>query len=271
MNLVGVSWVPLFVGEFGNSLTAFEASILACRKEGNLAGAQSLGLWRCMLLFQLTDYEGMLEVCVPVASADSTPIIVLPFERRLSLVMCGLAEAGLGNAAAARDYLLEAERQIGERPVMLDWYMTLMLEWGRVNLLLLTGARAEAAARADRFIRLAAETDERTWQALAFETWARVALGRGAATEALEVITKALAATKGFETPLADWRVHATAAVAYRVIGNPQLASRHAHLAATTRRQLVESLPQRHRLRALFESSARIFPPLASDPQHASS
>ena len=89
--------------------------------------------------------------------------------------------------------------------------------------------------------------------------------------EALEVIAKALAATKGFETPLADWRVHATAAVAYRVIGNPQLASRHAHLAATTRRQLVESLPPRHRLRTLFETSARIFPPLASDPQQASS
>ena len=271
MNLVGTSWVPLFVGELGNSLTAFDAGMLACRKEGNLAGAQSLGLWRCMLLFQLTDYEGMLEVCRPIASADSTPIVILPFERRLSLVMCGLAEAGLGNAAAARDYLLGAEHQIREQPVMLDWYMTLMLEWGRVNLLLLTGARAEAAARADRFIRLAAETDERTWQALAFETWARVALGRGAATEALEVIAKALAATKGFETPLADWRVHATAAVAYRVIGNPQLASRHAHLAATTRRQLVESLPQRHRLRTLFETSARIFPPLASDPQLASS
>ena len=94
MNLVGTSWVPLFVGELGNSLTAFDAGILACRKEGNLAGAQSLGLWRCMLLFQLTDYEGMLEVCRPIASADPTPIVILPFERRLSLVMCGLAEAG---------------------------------------------------------------------------------------------------------------------------------------------------------------------------------
>ena len=265
MNLVATSWVPLFVGELGNSLTAFDASMLACRKDGNLAGAQTLALWRCLLLFQLTDYEGMLEVCRPIAAAESTPIVILPFERRLSLVMCGLAEAGRGNAAVARDYLMEAERQIREQPVMLDWYMTLMLEWGRVNLLLLTGARAEAAARADRFIRLAGETDERTWQALAFETWARVALGRGAAAEALEVIAKALAATQGFETPLADWRVHATATVAYKVIGNSQLASRHAHIAATTRRQLVESLPQRHRLRTLFETSARIFPPLASD------
>jgi hypothetical protein len=265
MNLVGTSWVPLFVGELGNSLTAFDAGILACRKDGNLAGAQALGLWRCLLLFQLTDYEGILEVCRPIASAQSTPIVVLPFERRLSLVMCGLAEAGLGNSAAARDFLLEAERQIREQPVMLDWYMTLMLEWGWVNLLLLTGARVEAAARADRFVRLAGETDERTWQALAFETWARVALGRDAPTEALDVITKALAATQGFETPLADWRVHATATVAYQVIGNSELASRHAQLAAATRRRLVESLPQKHRLRMLFETSARLFPPLASN------
>lgn len=269
MSLVATSWVPLFVGELGNSLTAFDASISACRKEGNLAGAQTLDLWRCMLLFQLTDYEGMLEVSLPVASASSAAVVILPFERRLALVMCGLAQAGLGNAAAARDYLLEAERQIGQQPVMLDWYMTLMLEWGRVNLLLLAGLPAEAAARADRFVRLAGETDERTWQALAFETGARVALGRGAAAEAVALITKAFSATKGFETPLADWRVHTTAAVAYRMIGNPELAGRHAHLAATTRRQLVESLPQRHRLRTLFESGARIFPPLASDPQQA--
>src|SRR3984957_595191 len=190
MSLIGVAWLYLFVGELGNSLRTFDAGIAACRKEGNYAGAQALALWRCMLLFQLADYEGMLEVCKsPAARAkeehagadpsDPSRVVVLPFEERLSLVMCGLAEAGLGNTTAARDYLLEAERQIGKQPVMLDWYMTLMLEWGRVNLLLLTGARAEAAARADRFIRLAGETDERTWQALAFETWARVALGRG--------------------------------------------------------------------------------------------
>ena len=270
MNLVGISWVPLFVGELGNSLTVFDTGIAGCRKEGNHAGAQTLGLWRCMLLFQLTDYEGMLEVCRP-ASADPTPIVVLPFERRLSLVMCGLAEAGLGNVAAARDYLLEAERQIAQQPVMLDWYMRLMLEWGRVNLLSLTGSRAEAAARADRFVRLAADTDERTWQALAFGNLGACGLGARRSHRGGGVLQRALAATKGFETPLADWRVHTTAAVAYTVIGNPQLASRHAHLAATTRRRLVESLPQRHRLRTLFETSARIFPPLASDPLPAAS
>ena len=187
--------------------------------------------------------------------------MVLPFEERLSLVMCGLAEAGLGNTTAARDYLLEAERQIERHPVMLDWYMTLMLEWGRVNLLLLAGSQLEAAVRADRFLRLAGDTNERTWQALASETWARVALERGAATAAVDSVERALAATKGFETPLADWRVHTTAAAAYRAAGDLPAATRHADLGAAAKRRLAESLPQEHRLRRLFETGTRLFPP----------
>jgi hypothetical protein len=275
MSLIGVAWLYLFVGELGSSLTTFDAGIASCRKEGNYAGAQALGLWRCMLLFQLTDYEGMLEVCrSPAAranedyagadSSDPSKVVVLPFERRLSLVMCGLAEAGLGNTTVASDYLLEAEREIEQHPVMLDWYMTLMLEWGRVNLLLLTGSQLEAAARADRFVRLAGDANERTWQALASETWARVALERDAATEAVDSVKRALAATKGFETPLADWRVHTTAAAAYRAAGDPRAATRHADLGVAARRRLAESLPQEHRLRRLFETSTRLFPPPAT-------
>ena len=272
MSLIGVAWLYLFVGELGSSLATFDAGIAGCRKEGNYAGAQTLALWRCMLLFQLADYEGMLAVCKsPAARAkeehagadpsEPSRVVVLPFEERLSLVMCGLAEAGLGNTTAARDYLLEAERQIERHPVMLDWYMTLMLEWGRVNLLLLAGSQLEAAARADRFLRLAGDTNERTWQALASETWARVALERGAATEAVDSVERALAATKGFETPLADWRVHTTAAAAYRAAGELPAAARHADLGAAAKRRLAESLPQEHRLRRLFETGTRLFPP----------
>jgi hypothetical protein len=147
---------------------------------------------------------------------------------------------------------------------MLDWYMTLMLEWGRVNLLLVTGSQLEAAARADRFVRLADDANERTWQALASETWARVALGRDAATEAVDSVKRALAATKGFETPLADWRVHTTAAAAYRAAGDPRAATRHADSGAAARQRLAESLPEEHRLRRLFETSTRLFPPPAA-------
>lgn len=65
-------------------------------------------------------------------------------------------------APVGYDYLVEAEREIEQHPVMLDWYMTLMLEWGRVNLLLVTVWQPEAAACADRFVRLAGDTTEWT-------------------------------------------------------------------------------------------------------------
>jgi hypothetical protein len=53
---------------------------------------------------------------------------VLPTERRVVLVLCGLAEVGLGNYAAALDYLRVAEDELAPQTVGMDWYFRLPLE-----------------------------------------------------------------------------------------------------------------------------------------------
>ena len=220
-------------------------------------------IYRGLLFLKAMDFAGVLEICEKIDltgdasreyASGETPDI-LPLEHRLCLVLRGLAEAGLGDRAAAFKSFAEAERQMERQPVHLDWYWRLLLEWGLANLLLAAGDLAAARTRADRFVNLAELTDERTWRALAWETKARAVLSLGTTTEAVDCVEKALAATKGFETPLADWRVHETAAAAYSMSRNSELAGSHAQLSAAGKKRLAGSLPEGHHLRQTFERS----------------
>ena len=56
------------------------------------------------------DFEGVLRDCGPAASHPfehraGRDAQILPLKRRIALIFCGLAEAGLGNNAAALEYL----------------------------------------------------------------------------------------------------------------------------------------------------------------------
>jgi tetratricopeptide (TPR) repeat protein len=214
-----------------------------------------------VLRFFAMDYSGVLEACEPVASHAIGkreyigPEIsrILPFERRIALIFCGLAYVELGDLVAAREYLVATERAMELRPVCMDWYWRLPLEWGMVNLLMATADNAGAQVRAERYVMLAEATDERMWQSLAWETRARVALAQGVPAEAVEYIVKAQAASKAFETPLADWRVHDTAAAAYTAIGDRRQARIHAQASIAVRKRIAQTLPEGHSLRLTLE------------------
>jgi tetratricopeptide (TPR) repeat protein len=260
---LGVPWTLLFIGDLGNSLNEFDRGIAVFVKNGNEYGARTLQLYRAWLLLHAMDHAGVADICRKIASEpddehgciEARPTVLLPAERRLCILLSGLAEAGLGNTAVALEQLREAERHMDEQPVIFDWYWRLPLEWGLVNLTIEAGRQAEAYTRADRLVNLTHQTGERTWRALAWETKARAALHYGDVAEAEESIARALATTRESETPLADWRVHETAAAAYSASGNSELAGLHARLSAAGKKRLAESLPDGHYLRPAFERS----------------
>ncbi|MEJ0096097.1 MAG: AAA family ATPase [Methylocella sp.] len=249
----GVPWSLLSLGEFGAALTEFDAGIAAFERNGEPSAAHSLRLYRGVLLFQAMDFEGVLQACGPSEGDASEAIRILPVERRISLIFCGLAEVGLGNNAAALDYLRGAEGEMESQPVHLDWYWRLVLEWGMVNLLIADGDQAAARARAERLCDLAMQTNERAWQALAWEARARAALSCSKTSEAIDHLLKALAACEGVQAPLAEWRVHATGAMVYEAAGDVCGAGTHVRLGAALRNRLAETLPEGHALRLTFE------------------
>jgi hypothetical protein len=101
---------------------------------------------------------------------------------------------------------------MNRQAVIHDWYSRMLLESAVTELSLAKGDLAEARLQADRFLSATLATAERTWQALAWEASARVAVASLDWERAHECIANALAVMEGFETPLAAWRVHATAA-----------------------------------------------------------
>jgi hypothetical protein len=73
---------------------------------------------------------------------------------------------------------------------------------------------------------------------------AREALASGDPVIALNRINSAFAATEGFETPLADWRLHRTAAAIHEARGDAGQADVHQRLFISTLERLSNSLPR---------------------------
>ncbi|MGL4961032.1 MAG: ATP-binding protein [Inquilinus sp.] len=258
MRLVGVPWSIFSLGDFGTALAGMDASIGDFEKGGDSSAASFTRVFRGALLFHGMDFEATLRDCGPVASQPfehhaGPDTQTMPLKRRIALIYCGLAEMGLGNIVAALEYLRAAEGEMERQPVHLDWYWRLALEWGMVGALIATGDHAAAHARAQRLCDRAAQTDERAWQALAWEARARAALVCGEAAEAVADVTEALAACEGVTVPLAEWRAHATGAAVCKAAGDLRQARTHGRLGAAIRKRLAGSLPEGDPLRLTFE------------------
>jgi hypothetical protein len=101
-------------------------------------------------------------------------------------------------------------------------------------------------------------TEERTWQALAWEAHARVAEAELDLPRAQECLARAVVTMKGFEVPVAAWRVHATAAALYARLGRSDVAAQHRTLSRATILHLAQSLPTEAPLRHTFLASPAV-------------
>jgi DNA-binding winged helix-turn-helix (wHTH) protein len=262
MHRIGSPWCSSFQGELGRSVTEYEAGIAAFERSGDQSAAESLRLYSGMIKFFCMDYRGVLDTCEEVASqvtgkreypADIARL--LPLEHRMSLVFSGLAHLELQDDVAAWKYLEAADLAMRQQPVHLDWYWRLPLEWGMATLLLARD-RDAATVHAERFSSLAQATGERMWQAIAFETLARNALAQDEPRKAMAWINQALAASQGYETPHADWRVHRTAAQVHQALGAAGQSAASSGRSMDIRRKLAASLPERHPYRQRIEAAS---------------
>jgi hypothetical protein len=173
----------------------------------------------------------------------------------MCLFLMGSAETALGNYKIALEHLLAGRAVLDRSAVIFTWVWRLPLESALTELWLAKGDLAQARQQAERFLKIALATAEHTWQALAWEVNARIALATHDATRAQDCIAKGMSATEGFEVPLASWRVHATAFELYQNSGDPDLAERHLALSRETVMKLANSLPAEEPLRRTYLSA----------------
>jgi hypothetical protein len=165
---------------------------------------------------------------------------------------------GLGNHERALEHLLAAKQEMDSHTVIGDWYCRIMLQAALADLWLARGDLRQAKSEGEVFVTIACATAERTWQALAWEANARIALAASELERAQDCITKALSAMEGYETPLAEWRVQATAAELSELRGNSGAAKHHRELSRATVLRLAHSLPGDDPLRKTFLSTPSI-------------
>jgi tetratricopeptide (TPR) repeat protein len=257
MRHIGVPWSLFSRGAFGAALNELDASIAIFEKEDDRSAVLSYQVYRGVLRFYAFDFDGVLRDCEPIASLSPESAApsgwILPVNRRIALIFRGLAEVERGNHPKALAAFRVAEDEMQAQPVHLDWYWRLALEWGMVTLLIAMGDHAGALARAEGLCALAEQTDERAWQALAYEGQARAALARGDVPKAIDYVGKASAACAGVQIPSVELRVVATGATAFRAAGDAARATQHICRGEIIRKQLAESLPEDHSLRQQFE------------------
>jgi hypothetical protein len=196
------------------------------------------------------DFAGVLAMCEPML-----PLIqhsVPQTAPMKCLFMMGSAEIGLQHHDRALEHLLAAQAIMDRSAVAFTWLWRMPLESALTELWLAQGDLARARPQAEKFLKIALASAEHTWQALAWEVNARIAMAERDLTAARLCVAKALLATRGFEVPLARWRVHATAAELYQRTGAKGLSKRHLSRSRQTIWKLANSLLADDPLRQTF-------------------
>ncbi len=257
----------VFLGEWGEASRELEEAIAMAHRNGDyFYRARPLQISLAWLHLLACDFAGVLTICesaIPLVrdaalrpAPGSPPPFPWPFQQ--SLVLRGSAEAGLGRYDRAREYLFAARDDMDSRRNLNDWYWQMPLESALTELWLAERDLTQARWQAERFLSLTLTTAERTWQALAWEANARVAMAELDAPRAQECIARALSTMEGFELPLAAWRVHGTAFELYQNSAEGDSAERHLELSRETIVKLANSLRAVDPLRQIFLSAPMV-------------
>jgi DNA-binding winged helix-turn-helix (wHTH) protein len=249
-------WSLLFLGEWGEALRILAAEIALADKNGDRYRGQTLRLYRAWIHLHAMDFAGVLEICDSVLSSLDEPAR-RPW-RRFCLALTASAEAALGRYGAAADHVMAARQEMDRKPVIHDWYCCMMLGQTLTDVWLATEDLKRAGAEAKHFLALTLATAERTWQALAWEACARIAMAEGDRRRARSCVDHALATMEGVEIPLAAWRVHRTAADLCGREGHHDAAGRHRELGRATILRLAGSLAPDEPLRGTFLSAPSV-------------
>jgi DNA-binding winged helix-turn-helix (wHTH) protein/tetratricopeptide (TPR) repeat protein len=246
----------LFLGEWSEALREIDAAIARAEKNGDQHNVHILRLHRAGVHLSALDFSSVLETCDAesafLRSIESTSGL------RLCLILAGSAEVMVGQYEQALQLLMTARDVMDREPLIFDWYWRLLLESALTELWLERRDPGQARPQAERFLRAALATAEHTWQAMAWEAYARVALNEGDVERAQDSVGKALSVLQGFEAPLAAWPVHATCAELHKLQGHADLAEHHRRLSRDTILSLANSLPADSPLRHKFLSAPSV-------------
>jgi DNA-binding winged helix-turn-helix (wHTH) protein len=244
------SWSLMLLGEWGGALRELDAAIALAERNADRNGGRTLLLVRCLAQVLALDFAGARAGCAWVSAGPDRSVPTFP--RHFWLALEGAAAAGLGDHETALERLLTVREEMDRQPQLLDWYWGLLQRWALAGLYLSSGELERARKEAELLVANASATAERTWQALAWDVNARIALAGHDARQARYLIERGLAALEGVAAPVAAWQVHATAAEMFQALGETGRAHCHHMSSRDTVLRLAASFET-------YEASRRTF------------
>lgn len=251
-----LAWGLLHLGQWGEMLGVLQKGIRMAERNGHQLWATLFHLQEALLYERAFDFEAARRLCEQglkqAREADHG------HSQLLSQVLLGFAYLGLERHDRARNCLTElAEPQVRGR-VLMDWNWRMPLGLCLSELELAAGDRGRAREEAERVCLQAASSGERTYLSLARRMLARVYEEEGNLPRALEEISTAAAALEGFEAPMAEWQVCATAAQLHRKSGRDPNAAAFQARSARTVTLLADSLAAAPALQRAFLSAPQV-------------
>lgn len=251
MTHLGRPWVHILLGQWGTALREFDASEALFIANGNRYSTCTLETLRGLLYLLAGDYQAVRSTCVKLGhgkdlSRESHPSIytlVLPNEKRHCALLAAAADAGLGRGRESVPVLRQLHQDMADRPVVMDWYWQFLLLWTLADTLLAQGELEEARQHADELAARLREMEEGTWQSLAMELRARIAMAQGDPGGAVVYIELGLAIVEGIGAPATGWRVHRVASEVYERVGKAELALHQQRACQNSAQRLLESMP----------------------------
>ncbi|QRN55525.1 AAA family ATPase [Dyella caseinilytica] len=257
---LGRPWAYTLLGEWGHALREFDASEALFVGNANRYSICTLETLRGFLYMMAGDFQAIKDICGKLGfyqdktghqpAALYTPM--LTNEIRHCTLLAGVAETRLENLDGGIEILKKLEREMLEKPVITDWYWLFVLEWWLADALLRSGDIVQARLYGDRMLDRSERTIEITWRAMARELRCRIAMTENDLERAALLIHDALRLIEMMGAPMAEWRVHRTAAQLSRMQGDSTHAALHEQLFNKKAQRLLESLPAGHRLQETF-------------------
>ncbi|MEJ0039662.1 MAG: AAA family ATPase [Gammaproteobacteria bacterium] len=257
----------LFLGEWGDALDGLSVEMDRARRNDSSQRMYWVPILRAWVHLHALDFKGVLEICLPFApllralegtGTSELPAAVSLAQLHIAMICRGSAAAALGDSTQALEDLSNASRDMDRNIVLFDWYWRMQLEAALTQVWLAKGDLASADAAAKRLLERALTTADRTWQAIAWDVNARVALANGDQDRAMEYISNGVSTVQGVEVPLAAWQVHATATDIFERSGHRESATSHRDAGRDTILRLADSLGEHESLRETFLSAPRV-------------
>jgi tetratricopeptide (TPR) repeat protein len=202
------AWALLHLGQWGELRRVLRDGLEMAERNGHHLWARAFRFHTAWLLTHAGDFARARALC----EQERQPGVEVQLGENLGSIVLGLANLGLSRFPEALRAFKEVTGRLESGPVLMDWILNMPLRLGLGEYWLVRRQFGRAREQMQELCRLAAAPGERTYLALGHRGLAEAALGEGDRAMAEREVAEALRVLDGYETPLVEWRVCATAA-----------------------------------------------------------